>query len=99
MEPGAALEVPPGRELLPCIRRLIDCCRQVRVPVMFTEFVYSNALCCLRGDPFGPEHLPAEQDMPTGFEHPSGNCLISVGFFALRVYNHRAALQVVRQTE
>jgi len=76
LEPGAALEVPPGRELIPCIRRLIDCCRQVRVPVIFTEFVYSNALPCLRGDPFGPEHLPAEQDKPTGFGHPSGNCLI-----------------------
>jgi len=64
MEPGSALEVPPGRELIPCIRQLIDCCRQVRIPVIFTGFVYFNALSCLRGAPFGPEHLPAEQDMP-----------------------------------
>jgi ureidoacrylate peracid hydrolase len=76
LEPGAALEVPPGRELIPYIKRLIDCCRQVRIPVIFTEFVYSSALPCLRGDPFGPEHLPSEEGMPTGFGYPSSNCLL-----------------------
>jgi len=65
LEPGAALEVPPGRELIPCIKRLIDCCREISVPVIFTEFVYSSALPCLRGDPFGPEHLPSEVGKPT----------------------------------
>ncbi len=76
LEPGAALEVPPGRELIPCIKRLIDCCREISVPVIFTEFVYSSALPCLRGDPFGPEHLPSEAGKPTGFGYPSDNCLV-----------------------
>ncbi len=76
LEPGAALEVPPGREIIPNLRRLIDACRAKQVPVIFTEFVYSPAVPCLRGDPFGPEHLPAEPGKPTGFGYPSGNCLI-----------------------
>ena len=76
LEPGAALEVPPGREIVPNLRRLIEVCRQKGVCVVFTEFVYSTAVPCLRGDPFGLEHLPAEEGRPTGFGHPSGNCLI-----------------------
>ncbi len=76
LDPGAALEVAPGREIVPNVRRLIDACRQKDVPVIFTEFVYSTAVPCLRGDPFGVEHLPADDDRPTGFGHPSNNCLI-----------------------
>ena len=60
LDEGAALEVPPGREIVPNVRRLIDTCREKDVPVVFTEFVYSTALPCLRGDPFGREHLPAD---------------------------------------
>ena len=77
LEPGAALEVPPGRDVIPNIRQLVDICRQQGVPVVFTEFVYSTAVPCLRGDPFGPEHLPAVEGQPAGFGHPSSNCLIS----------------------
>jgi nicotinamidase-related amidase len=76
LEPGAALEVPPGRAIIPAVRRLIDGCRQKRIPVVFTEFVYDPAVPCLRGDPFGPEHLPAPPGAPTGFGLPSGNCLV-----------------------
>jgi ureidoacrylate peracid hydrolase len=76
LEPGAALEVPQGREIIPNLRRLIDSCRQNHVQVIFTEFVYSTTVPCLRGDPFGPEHLPARSGEPTGFGYPSGNCLI-----------------------
>ena len=76
LEPGAALEVPPGREIVPRIGRLIDTCRAKRVPVIFTEFVYSRAVACLRGDPFGPEHLPAVEGEASGFGRPSSNCLI-----------------------
>jgi nicotinamidase-related amidase len=79
LDPGAALEVPQGRAIIPNVRRLIDACRQKGVPVVFTEFVYSTAVPCLRGDPFGPEHLPAEPGGPTGFGHPSSNCLIGPG--------------------
>jgi len=76
LDPGAALEVPEGREIIPNVRRLVDLCREKGVPVVFTEFVYSTAVPCLRGDPFGVEHLPAVEGGPTGFGYPSDNCLI-----------------------
>src|SRR5574340_232886 len=79
LEPGAALEVPAGREIVPNVRRLIDACRAKGVPVVFTEFVYAAAVPCLRGDPFGIEHLPAAPAEPTGFGRPSANCLIGPG--------------------
>jgi nicotinamidase-related amidase len=76
LEPGAALEVPPGRAIIPNLQRLVEACRRNGVPVLFTEFVYAAAVPCLRGDPFGPEHLPARPGQPTGFGLPSSNCLI-----------------------
>jgi ureidoacrylate peracid hydrolase len=76
LEPGAALEVPQGRQIIPNIRRLVDTCRARAIPVVFTQFVYSPAVPCLRGGPFGPEHLPAAPNSPTGFGFPSSNCLI-----------------------
>lgn len=76
LEPGAALEVPQGRGIVPNLRRLIEACRHDDVPVIFTEFVYSTAVPCLRGDPFGVEHLPARPGEPTGFGYPSSTCLI-----------------------
>jgi nicotinamidase-related amidase len=76
LEPGAALEVPPGREIIPNLQRLIEACRVIQVPVVFTQFVYETAIPCLRGDPFGPEHLPAVPGEPTGLGLPSSNCLI-----------------------
>jgi ureidoacrylate peracid hydrolase len=77
LEPGAALEVPPGRDIIPNVQQLIEACRGLGVPVVFTEFVYTAAVPCLRGDPFGPEHLPARPGAPTGFGLPSSNCLIA----------------------
>jgi nicotinamidase-related amidase len=77
LDPGAALEVPQGREIIPALQRLIATCRQYHVLVIFTQFVYSTAVPCLRGDPFGAEHLPARSGEPTGFGYPSGNCLIA----------------------
>jgi nicotinamidase-related amidase len=77
LEPGAALEVPPGRALIPNLQRLIATCRRQHVPVVFTEFVYATTVPCLRGDPFGPEHLPARPGQPTGLGMPSSNCLIA----------------------
>ncbi|MFO0888645.1 MAG: isochorismatase family cysteine hydrolase [Isosphaeraceae bacterium] len=79
LDPGAALEVPQGREIIPSLRRLVEACRGEDVPVIFTEFVYSTAVPCLRGDPFGVEHLPARPGEATGFGSPSGNCLIGPG--------------------
>jgi ureidoacrylate peracid hydrolase len=78
LDQGASLEVPLGREIIPNIRQLMKCCRIKGVPVIFTQFVYSSAVPCLRGEPFGIEHLPAASDRPTGFGYPSNNCLIGV---------------------
>jgi ureidoacrylate peracid hydrolase len=77
LDPGAALEVPPGRAIIPNLQGLIETCRGRRVPVIFTEFVYAPAVPCLRGDPFGREHLPAPSGAPTGFGLPSSNCLVA----------------------
>jgi ureidoacrylate peracid hydrolase len=77
LEPGASLEVPTGRDIVPNVRRLVETCRQRQVPVVFTQFVYATSVPCLRGDPFGIEHLPAREGQPTGFGRPSGNCLIA----------------------
>jgi len=41
LDPGAALEVPAGRDIIPNIQRLMDTCRRKHVPVVFTEFVYA----------------------------------------------------------
>lgn len=79
LDPGAALEVPQGRQIVPNLAGLVETCRRKAVPVVFTEFVYATAVPCLRGDPFGPEHLPAVPGQPTGFGHPSSNCLIGPG--------------------
>ncbi len=76
LDEGAALEVPKGRAILPNVVRLVDACRSRNIPVIFTEFVYATTIPCLRGDPFGIEHLPAAENQPTGFGHPSSNCLI-----------------------
>jgi ureidoacrylate peracid hydrolase len=76
LDPGAALEVPPGRDIIPNLQRLIEASRRKGVPVVFTEFVYTTAVPCLRGDPFGPEHLPARPGQRAGFGLPSSNCLI-----------------------
>jgi biuret amidohydrolase len=78
LDPGASLEVPKGRGIVPNIRQLMDCCRALGSPVIFTQFVYSPAVPCLRGDPFGIEHLPAQRGQPTGFGRPSSNCLIGL---------------------
>ena len=79
LDEGASLEVPKGREILPNIGQLVAACRQQQIPVIFTEFVYATMIPCLRGDPFGPEHLPAEEDQPTGYGFASNNCLVGPG--------------------
>ena len=76
---GASLEVAAACDIIPNIRCLIDAFRQREAPVIFTEFVYSSAVPCLRGDPFGVEHLPVPEGAETGFGFPSANCLIGPG--------------------
>ena len=79
LDPGAALQVSSGRDILPNVKTLVELCRSKSIAVIFTEFIYSPAVACLRGDPFGPEHLPAEPGRPTGLGRPSSNCLIGPG--------------------
>lgn len=79
LDEGASLEVPKGRGILPNIVRLVDACRSQQIPVIFTEFVYATMIPCLRGDPFGPEHLPEVPGEQTGFGFASNNCLIGPG--------------------
>lgn len=67
IEKGAAMEVPPGREIIPNINKLISTFRSQKIPVIYTRFVYSTKVpnligelhdqhkppvgCCMLGDP------------------------------------------------
>lgn len=74
MAEGASLEVAAAWDIVPNIAKLIAACRAQGAPVVFTEFVYADNVPCLRGDPFGIEHLASEGD--SGFGRPSSNCLV-----------------------
>jgi len=74
IDEGASLEVTAARDIIPNISKLIDACRAKGAPVIFTEFVYADNVPCLRGDPFGIEHLASEGS--PGFGSKSSNCLI-----------------------
>jgi len=74
VDPGEALEVPQAREIVPAIQRLLATFRGRHLPVVFTEFVYSERAPLLAGD-LHPEHKPARPGAPTGFGLPSSNCL------------------------
>jgi ureidoacrylate peracid hydrolase len=74
VEPGQAMEVPPAREAIPAIARLLAVFRGRRLPVVFSEFVYSERVPLLVGD-LHPEHRPAQAGAPTGFGRPSSSCL------------------------
>ena len=74
VDEGASLEVAAARDLIPNMQSLIAAFRAAEAPVVFTEFVYADNVPCLRGDPFGIEHLEA-QGAP-GFGSKSSNCLV-----------------------
>jgi nicotinamidase-related amidase len=73
VDPGEAMEVPPARESVPRIRALVDLFRAKGRPVVFTEFVYSDAAPLLIGA-LHPEHRRAMPGAPRGFGHPSSSC-------------------------
>jgi len=73
-DPGEAMQVPPAREIVPVIQGLLDLFRAKRLPVMFTEFVYSPSAPVLIGA-LHPEHLPTLPGTPRGFGLPSSSCL------------------------
>jgi hypothetical protein len=60
----------------PAVKRLLCELWPISKEFLFTEFVYSTTIPALRGDPFGPEHLPGEPGAPRGFGLPSSSCLI-----------------------
>ena len=74
LDPGEAMEVPPARESVPAIQSLLSLFRDKRLPVVFTEFVYSESVPVLIGS-LHPEHKPAEPGAPRGFGLPSSSCL------------------------
>ena len=74
IDEGAALEVAAARDIIPNLASLIEAFRSREAPVIFTEFVYADNVPCLRGDPFGIEHLASEGS--PGFGSKSSNCLI-----------------------
>ena len=74
LDPGEAMEVPPARELVPVIQSLLSVFRARRLPVVFTEFVYSESAPVLIGS-LHPEHQPAPPGAPRGFGLPASSCL------------------------
>lgn len=74
LAPGEAMEVAPARAVVPRIRALLEAFRARRLPVVFTEFIYSADLPLLVGE-LHPEHRPASPGAPTGFGLPSSSCL------------------------
>lgn len=76
MDPEASLTLPTSWEILPTVKKMVELCRKMGIPVIFTEFVAGPEVPCLRGDPFGPEHLPAEEGQPTGWGLPSNNSVV-----------------------
>ena len=74
LDPGEAMEVPPARDIIPRIRTLLDLFREKRLPVVFTEFTYSERAPLLVGE-LHPEHRRAVPGAPRGFGLPSSSCL------------------------
>ena len=74
LDPGEAMEVAPARELVPVIQNLLTVFRARRLPVVFTEFVYSESAPVLIAS-LHPEHQPAPPGAPRGFGLPSSSCL------------------------
>ncbi|PYN25747.1 MAG: hypothetical protein DMD99_07630 [Candidatus Rokuibacteriota bacterium] len=74
LDPGEAMEVPPAREIVPVIHALLDLFRAKDLPVVFSEFVYSESAPVLIGT-LHLEHQPAPPGAPRGFGHPSSACL------------------------
>ena len=63
LDPGEAMEVPPARETVPVLQTLLELFRARRMPVVFTEFVYSESAPLLVGR-LHPEHRAAKPGAP-----------------------------------
>ncbi|HEY61937.1 MAG TPA: cysteine hydrolase [Anaerolineae bacterium] len=79
MDPEASLNVPTSWEILPVILKLVNFCREVKIPIVFTQFVADpGKVNHLVIDPFGPECLPPIPGKPTGWGYPSGNSNLDI---------------------
>src|SRR5712692_7333856 len=70
LDQGEAMEVPAARDIVPQIRALLDLFRSKHLPVIFTEFTYSQRV------PFPVGLLPRQHrrspnGAPRGFGLPS----------------------------
>ena len=74
LEPGEAMEVPPARDVVPRIQALLTVFRARQLPVVFTEFLYTEAAPLLVGE-LHPEHRRAVPGAARGFGRPSSSCL------------------------
>ncbi len=74
LDPGEAMDVPSARDIVPQVQTLLDLFRGKRLPVVFTEFTYSEAVPVLVGL-LHPEHRRAAPGAPRGFGKPSSSCL------------------------
>jgi len=75
LDPGEAMEVPAAREIVPQIQALLALFRGQGLPVIFTEFTYSENVPVLVGR-LHPEHRRAAPGAPRGFGRPSSSCLL-----------------------
>jgi ureidoacrylate peracid hydrolase len=57
IEEGAAMEVAPGRGIIPNIQQLVSSCREQQIPVLYTRFVYSPKVPNLIGE-LHDQHKP-----------------------------------------
>ena len=74
LDPGERMEVPQAREIVPAVRDLLELFRAKRLPVVFTEFVYSESLPVLIGE-LHPEHKPGAPGAARGVGVPASSCL------------------------
>ncbi len=74
LDPGEAMEVEPARAIVPAIQSLLGVFRAGSLPVVFTEFVYSESAPVLIGS-LHPEHRAAPPGAARGFGLPSSSCL------------------------
>jgi len=75
MHKDASLGVPQAWDIVPNIQKLLGFCRKSGIMTVFTKYIASPEVQCLRVDPFGPEHMPAVSGEPTGWGRPSSNSI------------------------
>ncbi len=74
LAPGAAMEVPQGRDIIANIQRLAGFCRRAGIPVIYTRFIYSPSIPTLHGE-LHVEHKPVQPGIEPGMGQPSSCCL------------------------